>query len=102
MFSPSVLKTDGWYVFHGMDSIGRQWDLRLNQDHVDYKKPRHIVSHYKNDRWRKLAENMQDDRFTFLRPLFCKYIITDWNHRHPEKKIAVLNFYFIAKNNLIG
>ena len=44
MFSPTVMKKDGWYVYHGMDSIGRQWDLRLNQDYVDYKKPEHVVS----------------------------------------------------------
>src|SRR5688572_6217093 len=27
MFSPNVLKKDGWFVFHGVDSVGRQWDL---------------------------------------------------------------------------
>lgn len=100
MFSPSVLKEDGWFVYHGMDSIGRQWDLRRNEDYVDYSKPEHIVSMYKSDRWRKLAENMQSDNYTFLRPLYCKYIIKKWNREHPQKKVFTLNLYFMQKTNL--
>lgn len=100
MFSPGVLKKDGWFVYHGMDSIGRQWDLRRNEDYVDYAKPARIVSMYSSDRWRKLAENMQKDHYTFLRPLFCKYIIRKWNHDHPEKKIFTLSVFFMEKENL--
>ena len=100
MFSPSVMQKDGWFVYHGMDSIGRQWDLRRNEDYVDYAKPKRIVNMYKNDRWRKLAENMQKDSYTFLRPLYCKYRIHRWNKRHPEKKISSLSIYFMEKENL--
>lgn len=100
MFSPSVLKKDGWFVFDGKDSLGRQWDLRLNQDYVDYKKPERIVSMYKTDRWRKLAENMQRDDFTFLRPLYCNYILKKWNREHPEKKINLLFLYYMTKESL--
>lgn len=100
MFAPGVLKEDGWFVYHGMDSIGRQWDLRRNEDYVDYSKPERIVSMYKNDRWRKLAENMQNETYTFLRPLYCKYMLRKWNQEHPEKKIFTLNLYFMQKTNL--
>ncbi|MBL7931800.1 MAG: HTTM domain-containing protein [Bacteroidia bacterium] len=100
MFSPGVLKEDGWFVYHGMDSIGRQWDLRRNEDYVDYSKPQHIVSMYKSDRWRKLAENMQSNNYTFLRPLYCKYILRKWNKEHPKKKLFTLNLYFMQKTNL--
>jgi len=100
MFSPNILKKDGWFVYHGMDSIGRQWDLYRNNEYVDYKKPEHIVQMYKSDRWRKLAENMQKDDFTFLRPQYCRYIIKKWNREHPEKKMTMLNFYYMEKINL--
>jgi len=100
MFSPDVLKKDGWYVYHGMDSIGRQWDVRRNTDHVSYKKNQRIVSMYKNDRWRKLAENMQVDCYTFLRPLYCKYILHNWNKRHPGKQLFSLRVIFMEKENL--
>lgn len=100
MFAPGVLRKDGWFVFYGRDSIGRQWDLRLDQDYVDFNKPAHIVSMYKNDRWRKLAENMQNNNYTFLRPLYCKYMLKQWNLRHPEKKLVSLDLYFMEKTNL--
>ena len=100
MFSPGVLKDDGWFVFEGRDSIGRQWDLKRNEDYVDYTKPKRIVSQYTSDRWRKLAENMQSDRYTFLRPLYCKYILHQWNLRHPEKKLFSLKVCFMQKENL--
>jgi hypothetical protein len=100
MFSPSILKKDGWFVYHGMDSIGRQWDLYRNNEYVDYKKPDHIVKMYKTDRWRKLAENMQNDNYTFLRPQYCRYIIREWNKKHPNKKMNMLNFYYMEKINL--
>jgi hypothetical protein len=100
MFSPTVLKKDGWLVYHGKDSIGRQWDLRLDQDYVSYKKPEHIVRMYATDRWRKFAENMQDDHFTFLRPLYCSYILKRWNRLHPHKKLRLMDLYFMEKENL--
>lgn len=100
MFSPGVMKKDGWFVFHGADSLGRQWDLLRNKDYVDYKKPEHVVSMYKNDRWRKLAENLQSNDYTFLRPLFCDYLLHRWNQKHPKRKMAALTVYFMEKENL--
>ena len=100
MFSPSILKKDGWFVYHGMDSIGRQYDIYRDKDYVDYKKPEHIVRMYKSDRWRKLAENMQNDNYTFLRPQYCRYIIKKWNKEHPEKQMNMLNLYYMEKINL--
>lgn len=100
MFSPSVLKKDGWFVYYGIDSVGRQWDLYQNEDYVNFEKPKHIVSMYKTDRWRKLAENMQSDNYTFLRPLYGKYILKTWNKNHPNKKMSTLNLYYMTKENL--
>lgn len=100
MFSPAVLKKDGWYVYYGIDSLGRQWDLRLNQDYVDFSKPEHIVNMYRSDRWRKLAENMQMDSYTFLRPRFGRYMLHQWNLKHPHKKMFTLNLYFMEKETL--
>ncbi len=100
MFSPRILKKDGWFVYYGIDSLGRQWDLYKNKDYVDFSKPKHIVSMYKTDRWRKLAENMQSDNFTFLRPLYGTFILKQWNKNHPNKKMATLNLYYMTKQNL--
>jgi hypothetical protein len=100
VFSPGVLKKDGWFVYQGRDSLGREWDLRLDIEKVNYEKPHRVVSMYKNDRWRKLAENLQNDKFTFLRPLYCSYMLRIWNKQHPEKKMRLLNLYFMEKTSL--
>jgi hypothetical protein len=55
---------------------------------------------YKSDRWRKLAENMQSDNYTFLRPQYCRYILREWNKKHSDKKMVMLHFYFMEKMNL--
>lgn len=100
MFSPGILKKDGWLVYHGLDSLGRQWDLRLNRDYVDYSKPNHIVSMYKSDRWRKLAENMQNEKFIFLRHLYANNFLKRWNKNRPEKPIKTLYLYFMEQETL--
>jgi hypothetical protein len=102
MFSPGIIKKDGWFVYEGIDSAGHYHDLRMDSDTVNFKKPPHIVSMYQDDRWRKLAENMQNDNFTFLRPLYCKFLLHNWNKDHPAKKMKVLNLYFMEKNSLPG
>ena len=99
MFSPTVLKRDGWFVYQGVDSTNKQWDLRLNKAEVDYNKPPHIVSMYSSDRWRKLAENLQSDNYTFLRPLYARYVLKKWNRENPGHQMQMLNLYYMEKTN---
>lgn len=99
MFSPSVLRKDGWFVYQGVDSLGREWDLRTGKQGTDFSKPPHIVSMYASDRWRKLAENIQGDGHTFLRPLYAKYVLRKWNAVHPDRQIAWLHLYYMEKYN---
>jgi hypothetical protein len=100
MFSPGVLKQDGWLVYKGLNARGEEWDLRHNNSPVSYQKPLKIVKHYKNDRWRKLAENLQSDHYTFLRHLYCSFHLKQWNLKQPEKKMDLLELYFMEKTNL--
>lgn len=97
MFSPGVLRKDGWLVYYGRNTIGQQWDLRRNEDYVDFHEPENVVGLYKNDRWRKLTENMADPRFTFLRPQYCNYILDQWNLHHPAKQMSTLELYFVER-----
>lgn len=100
MFSPSILKRDGWYVYYGMDSVGRQWDMIRNEDYVNFEKPKSIFKIHKTDRWRKITENMQREDMYFMRPLFCKYKLRRWNKNHPEKKLHSLTLYYMQKETL--
>jgi hypothetical protein len=100
MFSPAVLKEDGWLVYEGIGHSGNTLDLRTGNSEVSFAKPAHIVSHYKNDRWRKLAENLQSPHYTFLRPLYADYVLNEWNQVHPEQPLIAMNLYFMEKTNL--
>jgi hypothetical protein len=100
MFSPGILKEEGWLVYHGRDDLGRQWDLKTNSDYVDYSKPAHLAKQFRNDRWRKLFENMQREDFMFLRHLYSAYVLKKWNQEHPERKLATLSLYFMKVTNL--
>lgn len=100
MFSPNIMKEDGWFVYEGYTKEGKHWDLKLNKPFITIKKPEHVVKDYKSDRWRKLAENMQRDSYTFLRPLYCKYYLKKWNSSHPENQMQSLDLIFFKEINL--
>lgn len=100
MFSPTIMKEDGWYIYEGFDKDGKHWDLKYNNPIIIVDKPEHIVNDYKNDRWRKLAENVQRIDYTFLRPLVCKYYLRKWNKEHPEKQMASLRLLFMEESSL--
>lgn len=94
MFSPHIMKEDGWYVYEGFTETGKHWDLKQNTPYINADKPKHLVKHYKSDRWRKLAENIQRNEYTFLRPMFCKFKLNQWNLEHPDNKMKSLNLLF--------
>jgi hypothetical protein len=100
MFSPHILKEESWYVHEGFTEEGKHWDLYYNQPIILLDKPEHLVKHYKTDRWRKLAENIQRNEYTFLRPLYCKYYLKKWNKEHPENIMKNMNFIIMKETSL--
>lgn len=100
MFSPNVYKTDGWYVYRGIKSNDSIWDIYNDKPGLDLTKPKDIDKMYPTDRWRKFAENYQKNDFNFLRPYYCRYLIREWNKKHPENKIEGLNIIFILEESL--
>lgn len=99
MFSPHIMKEDGWYVYTGYTAEGKHWDLYYDTPYIITDKPKHLVKNYKSDRWRKLAENIQRKEYTFLRPMFCKYYLKKWNKDHPENKMKSLDFIFFQETS---
>jgi hypothetical protein len=100
MFSPHVYKTDGWYIYRGIKENDSIWDIYNNKPGLDYTKPKDIDKMYPSDRWRKFAENYQKNDYNFMRPYYCKYLIREWNKKHPENKIAGLNVIFLLEESL--
>jgi hypothetical protein len=100
MFSPNVYKTDGWYIYRGIKPNDSIWDIGNNKPGLDYTKPKDIDKMYPSDRWRKFAENYQKNEYNFLRPFYCKYLIKEWNKKHPENKIGGLNVIFLLEESM--
>lgn len=100
MFSPSVYKEDGFYIYSGYTKTGNYIDLKRNGQPVSYAKPASIVSEFESDRWRKFGENYLFNNNNYMRPYFCKYLIKRWNGQHPENPVSDLTIFFIKEESL--
>lgn len=93
MFAPAVPNQNKWLVYEAFNGAGQTYDIKNNEPLVTFSKPNNFETMFKNDRWRKYCENLQSDQFTFLRPIYCKFILKKWNEKHPHAKMITLNLY---------
>ncbi len=100
MFSPSVLKDDGFFVYGGYASSGKYIDIKHNGILLNFAKPGNVVSEYESDRWRKFSENYIFNNNNYMRPYYCKYLIRKWNKEHPEEHIIDLTIFFMKEVSL--
>ena len=100
MFSPSVYKDDGFYIYSGYTKTGRYIDLKRDGQPLSYSKPGSIVSEFESDRWRKFGENYLFNNNNYMRPYFCKYLIRSWNRQHPEDPVTDLSILFMKEESL--
>ena len=100
MFAPTILKDDGWFVYSGYTTDGKFIDIKHNTDSVSYVKPKHIVTEYESDRWRKYGENYVFNNNNHIRPFYCKYLINKWNTEHPDKHIIDLSIFYMKEYSL--
>lgn len=100
MFSPFILKDDGFYIYEGYTKSGEKLDIKHNTPDVVYTKPSHLVTEYESDRWRKFSENYVFNNNNFMRPYYCDYLLKKWNKEHPDKPISELTIYFMKEVSL--
>lgn len=100
MFSPSILKDDGWFVYSGFTKDNTYIDIKHNGSAINYNKPETVVSEYESDRWRKYGENYLFNNNNYMRPYYCKYLINKWNKEHPDKYITDLAIFFMKEVTL--
>lgn len=97
MFAPGVFKDDGWFVLEGTDQQKNKIDLFHPTDSINYAKPKNITSMFKNDRWRKYAENFIFVKNDFMRGYFCNYYLRKWNESHPDQLMTSLSIIFYTE-----
>lgn len=100
MFSPTILKDDGWFVYSGFRSKGKYIDIKHNLDSVSFKKPEYGVTEFESDRWRKFQENYTFHNNNYMRPFYCNYLLKKWNKEHPNKHLEDLTIFFMKETTL--
>ncbi len=100
MFSPYILKDDGYYVFSGLGENHKNIDIKHNINKVSFSKPISVVSEFESDRWRKYSENYVFNNNNYMRPYYCKYLLKKWNIENPNNKISELTIYFMKEITL--
>lgn len=100
MFAPAVLKDDGWFVMDGVTSGKEHIDINRDGAPTDLKKPQSVLQYIKDDRWRKYYENYTMPDNLFMRNYLCKYLVKDWNQKHPGQPIDTLNVIFMREVSL--
>lgn len=100
MFSPSILKDDGWFVYSGFNNKEKYIDIKHNVDSVSFKKPKYGVNEFESDRWRKFQENYTFNNNNYMRPFYCKYLMNKWNKEHPDNYISDLTIFFMKETSL--
>lgn len=100
MFSPYILKDDGWFVYSGLNSQLKYIDIKHEVDSVSFKKPKYGVTEFESDRWRKFQENYTFNNNNYMRPFYCKYLINKWNNEHSDNHISDLTIFFMKETSL--
>lgn len=100
MFSPYILKDDGWFVYSGFNKSNKYIDIKNDINYVSFKKPNPVVNEFESDRWRKFQENYTFKNNNYMRPFYCKYLINKWNREHPDKYITDLTIFFMKETSL--
>lgn len=96
MFAPGVFKDDGWYILEA-DAGKNTIDLNRLGRPVNYEKPYSVVSLFKNDRWRKFAENYLFVNNAWIRPYYASYLLNEWNERYPRKKVQSVRVVYMKE-----
>lgn len=100
MFSPYILKDDGWFVYSALTKNHQYIDIKNNRDSVSFQKPNPVVCEFESDRWRKFQENYTFNNNNYMRPFYCKYLLNKWNKEHPDKHIIDLTIFFMKETSL--
>lgn len=101
MFSPEVRKEDGWFVMKANLVNGETVDVfqpehNINSDSGLLAKPENMLTHFKQDRWRKYFESWMDNKP--IRQGLADYLCRAWNEAHSElEHIKDLQIVFIEE-----
>jgi hypothetical protein len=104
MFSPSVFKDDGWFVFSAKDNSEKVVDILQSGKQVSFQKLASVPAPLREDRWRKYSENILLISNSKFRLYYCSYLMNQWNdHQSTDAtKINSLQLIYMKEISLPG
>lgn len=101
MFSPSVFKDDGWFIFSATTESGKKVDILKEGRELSFVKYASVIGPFREDRWRKYSENILLIKNSHFRPYYCSYLLNGWNTQNPLK-IKSLQIIYMKEISLPG
>ena len=101
MFSPSVFKDDGWFVFSATTEAGKQIDILQEGKEPTFAKYSAVSGPFREDRWRKYSENILLISNSHFRPYYCSYLLNRWNDQSTPR-IKSLQIIYMKEISLPG
>jgi hypothetical protein len=96
VFAPAPGKFHGWYVLAARLQNGDEIDLHTGTAPTD-KQPEYIYLQYRNSRWRRVLQSMASPLYSSMLPYYVDWERREWNRKHPEKPIVVLDLWYFAR-----
>lgn len=96
LFAPRPNPQDGWFVVEGIRPDGQMVDL-LTGKTPTYEKPQPVCAQFKNQRWRRIYQNLWQRYNPRLVPIFLRYMGRKWNRQHPDQTITSLRLIFVQE-----
>jgi len=97
LFAPKPFVQDGWFVVEGTRKDGRVVDLLTGQP-ATYAKPDPVCDQFKNQRWRRVFQNLWIRWNPRHAPMFLRYMGRHWNAQHgPDDQITFVRLMFVQE-----
>jgi hypothetical protein len=95
MFAPTVLKQDGWIVAKAELNDGTFVDVNAKDHVLSYVKPLNVLDRFKNDRWRKLNEQLYLTANNTIRGHYANLLTIEWNSKQTDLNKIIKNIDLI-------
>ncbi|MBS2034949.1 HTTM domain-containing protein [bacterium] len=96
LFAPKPNPQDGWFVVEGIRPDGQILDLMTGKP-ATYEKPQPVSAQFKNQRWRRIYQNLWQRWNPQHVPMFLRYMGRKWNREHPDLPVTSLRLIFIQE-----
>lgn len=82
-------RENSWFVYRAKLADGSEVDLMRDISPPVWGKPPRVATTLPDHNWRKLHDNLTQERLAAFRQPLLEYVVRDWNRRHEVGRQAV-------------